>query len=328
MTNGYFHWRLRNALLLITGLLLVLPTQSFAEGTVKSVTGSSLIKKGVEDWQAIKEGDAIADGDVVWIGSSSSLVLKVGDKLIELSGGPLGSNILINKLEPFDAAIKGAGIRYLGAQLPAASPPQLLFPPEGFRSTDETIELLWSSMQKEMLYHIQISDTPDFNKLVLEEKNYNSEKKIIDKLGNGKFYWRVSSVDKEGLEGVFSVTGSFEIKPLPEPPSVALPASTKTSTTVRWKRRNDLEKYHLQIAKNKDFSETTVDLKNLEGPRVTVGTLEEGDYFVRISTIDEEGSEGRFSDPQGFYVGPKVPSSNIAPMMIVFSVVFILLGGH
>ncbi|MBI4745351.1 MAG: hypothetical protein HY786_02110 [Deltaproteobacteria bacterium] len=298
-----------------------------AEGTIESVTGSTLIMKGVEDWQPLKEADAITDGVLLWIGPSSSLVLKVGDKLIELSGGPVGSNIMINKVEPFDAAINGVGIRYLAAQMPPASPPQLLSPPEGIRLTNGTIELSWSSSQKELLYHIQISDTPDFNKLVLDEKSYNSETKIIDKLEKGKFYWRVSSLDKEGIEGGFSDIRTFEVKPLPAPPSVGSPASTKTSTTVRWKRRSDEEKYHLQISRDKDFSEISVDLMNVEGPRVTVGTLEEGDYFVRVSAADEEGSEGRFSDPQQFYVGPKVPSSNIAPVMIILGVAFMLLGG-
>jgi hypothetical protein len=96
MKNSCLHGIFINALILITGVLFALPTLSLAEGAVKSVTGSTLIRKGVEEWQALTEGDAITDGALVWIGSSSSLVLKVGDKLIELTGGASGSNILIN----------------------------------------------------------------------------------------------------------------------------------------------------------------------------------------------------------------------------------------
>lgn len=328
MSNRCFRRIQRTALLLITGLIFIVPTLSLADGTVKSISGSSLIKKGAEEWLPLNAGDSITDGTMLWIAASSSLILKVGDKLFELSGGPVGSNILINKVEPFDAAIKGVGIRYLGAQLPPPSPPQLLAPSDGFRSTNGAIELSWTSIQKGLLYHIQISETPDFSKLILDEKGYNSETKIIDKFGKGKFYWKVSSLDKEGQEGGYSEIRSFEIKPLPEPPSVGSPASTKTSTTIRWKRRNDEEKYHLQISRDRGFSVVAVDLRNVEGPRVTVGTLEEGDYFVRISAVDDAGFEGRFSDPQQFYVGPKVPSSNIAPMMIILSVAFMLLGGH
>lgn len=116
------------------------------------------------------------------------------------------------------------------------------------------------------------------------------------------------------------------VKPLPEPPSLAPPASTKTSTTFRWKRKSDSERYRLQISRSREFSEISVELGPIEGPRVTVGMMEEGDYFVRVSAIDEEGVEGVFSEPQSFYVGPKVPSSNTAPLMIMFGVAFMLLG--
>lgn len=116
------------------------------------------------------------------------------------------------------------------------------------------------------------------------------------------------------------------VKLPPAPPSLNPPASTKTSTTFRWKRKGEEEKYHLQISRNKEFSEIAVDLGPIEGPRVTVGMMEEGDYFVRVSAIDEEGIEGVFSEPQSFYVGPKVPSSNIGPLMIMFGVAFMLLG--
>lgn len=329
MRNKGFFRVLIMPVLLMAGLFLVLPSLTLAaEGTVTAITGSTLARIGEEDWHAIKEGDAITAGTVVWIGSSSTLTIKVGDRLIEMSGGPVGSNIVINTIEPFDAAIKGTGIRYLNAPKPPPAPPQLLSPLDGTRAVGSSIELSWSPSQKEAIYHIQVSDAPEFKKLVLDEKAYVSETRKIEKLVKGKFYWRVSAADKEGLEGGFSETRSFEIRPVPEPPAVASPASTKTSTTVRWKRANDLEKYHLQISRDKEFSEISVDLRNLEGPRVTVGTLEEGNYFVRVSAADEEGVEGRFSEPQPFYVGPQVPSSNIAPIMIMLSVAFMLLGGH
>src|SRR3972149_3277997 len=48
------------------------------------------------------------------------------------------------------------------------------------------------------------------------------------------------------------------VKPLPEPPSLAPPASTKTSTTFRWKRKSEGERYHLQISKDRDFSGVAV----------------------------------------------------------------------
>lgn len=227
---------LKRSLAAVVAFLLFLPLIAFAEGTVATVTGSSLIKKGEGDWQKLKEGDVLEDGEIIKIEASSSVVLKVNNEMIELSGGPEESDITIINLAPLNAVINGTGIRYIS---------QPAIPPA---------------------------------------------------------------------------------KPLPEPPSLSPPASTKTSTTFRWKRKSESERYHLQISRNRDFSEIAVELGPIEGPRVTVALLEEGDYFVRVSAIGEEGVEGRFSEPQSFYVGPKVPSSNIGPLMIMFGVAFMLLG--
>jgi len=203
--------------------------------------------------------------------------------------------------------------------------PELLSPENKFRSIDGKMELSWTPSGIETLYRVQVSARPEFDKIIIDEKSSNTEKRI-EGLETGWFYWRVSAINKDGLEGNFSEARAFVVRPLPEPPSLSPPASTKTSTTFRWKRTNEEERYHLQISKNKDFSETDVDLKSIEGPRVTVGMLGEGDYFARVSAIDEDALEGRFSEPQSFYVGPKVPSSNIGPLMIMFGVAFMLLG--
>jgi hypothetical protein len=312
---------LRRYLAIVGFILLFLPSLSFAEGIVASVRGTALLKKAGEEWRLVKEGEAVSEGTTVWIGASSSMVLKVNSDLIELSGGPEGQDITIVKLSPFEITGKGVSVRYLGPP----APPELLSPVDKFRSLDGRIELAWSPSAKEALYRIQISDTPDFKKMILDEKNYNTDKKV-EGLGTGRFYWRVSAINRDGLEGKFSEARSFGIKPLPDPPSLTPPASTKTSTTFRWKRGSEEERYHLQISRDKEFSEIIIDLKSIEGPRVTVGMMEEGDYLVRVGTIDEEGFEGRFSEPIPFYVGPKVPSTNIGPLMIIFGVAFMLLG--
>lgn len=311
---------LKRSLATIAYILFILPALALAQGVATGVKGTSLVKKIGEDWHILKEGEALQDGTTIWIGASSSFLLRVGDNLAELTGSPDGQDVTITKLLPLEVQGK-IEIRYIGP--PAPPTPQS--PAAGFKSRDGNVELSWSPSVKEALYHFQIAARPDFNKVIVDEKSYNTAKRL-ERLETGMFYWRVSAVNKEGVEGKFSEVRSFEVKPLPDPPSLSPPASTKTSTTFRWKRGGDDEKYHLQISKNKGFSETTVDMKEIEGPRVTVGMLEEGDYLVRVSAIDEDGFEGRFSEPQSFYVGPKVPSSSIAPLMIMFGVAFMLLG--
>jgi len=311
----------RKSILISAVILFLLPLVSFAEGLVTAVKGTALVKKAGQEWHILKEGETLDEGTTIWIGASSFIVFKVNNELAELSGGSEGQDVTIVRLSPLEVSGKGIEVKTNGS--PAA--PTFLFPEDKFRSVDGKMDLSWSPSGRETLYHIQISARPGFDKIIIDEKSYNTEKRI-EVLEAGGFYWRVSAINKEGLEGKFSESRSFVVRPIPEPPSLNPPASTKTSTTFRWKRRSEEERYHLQISKNKDFSETDVDLKYIEGPRVTVGTLEEGDYFARVSAIDEDGLEGRFSEPQSFYVGPKVPSSNIGPLMIMFGVAFMLLG--
>lgn len=213
---------------------------------------------------------------------------------------------------------------------PQQSPeaPKLLSPVEGFQVREGSVTLEWSRSPEDALFRLQVSATPNFSRIISDETMPHTQKKLEDLTAEGRYYWRVSAIIGEGLESAFSEPWSFEVRPLPEPPFLNSPASTKTSTTLRWKRRGEDEKYHLQISKDKEFSHIAIELKNIDGNRVTVGAMEEGDYFVRVSAVDSEGFEGRFSDAVPFYVGPKVPSSDVAPLIIVFGVAFMLLGVH
>lgn len=317
----------RLALLICCFLSVFFPAVSSAEGTTKSIDGTAFVKKAGQEWRLLKKGTDLEEGTVLWIYTSSTVVLEVGESLFELTGNTTDQDIAIIKLSPEEVRLSGGKVNDITPPKPPA-PPTLLSPAEGFKVREGMVSLEWSNSRKELLYRIQVSSTPNFSKIITDEKSYNTDKKLEGLLTPGKLYWRVSAISKEGLEGDFSVPGSFEIKPLPEPPSLNSPASTKTSTTFRWKRKGEDEKYHLQISKSKVFSDTAIDLKSIEGPRVTVGAMEEGDYFVRVSAVDAEGFEGRFSEPQPFYVGPKVPSSKIGPLMIIVGVAFMLLGVH
>lgn len=314
---------LKRSFLNVVAILFLLPALSMAEGILSGINGTSLIKNPGQGWHQLKEGESAQEGTVLWIGASSSVVLKAGNDAVELYAGSEGREMTIIKLLPLEFTGTGINIKPIGPPLP----PTLLSPADKFRTREPNVGLAWFPSLKEALYRIQISIRPDFSKIVAEEKSYNTEK-TLEKFGPGIFYWRVSAINKDGIEGGFSEIRSFEIRSLPEPPSLGSPASTKTSTTFRWKRGNEEERYRLQISRKKDFTETDVDLRSVEGPRITVGTLDEGDYFVRVSAIDEDGVEGRFSEPQPFYVGPKVPSSNVAPLMIMLGVAAMLVGIH
>jgi len=67
-------------------------------------------------------------------------------------------------------------------------------------------------LKQDEYYHIQISEDPEFEKIV---KDYNTRTlEDMDKgLSPGKYYWRASVIDKEGFESEYSPKRSFIIGP-------------------------------------------------------------------------------------------------------------------
>lgn len=101
----------------------------------------------------------------------------------------------------------GAGV---GGVVPLPPPPvpggperrvyhyRLLPPPVGFA---------WSGTEPQ--YHFQIAKEPGFKSLVIDER-IKSNGFVTGKLGDGKYYWRVSGVN-DGIEGTFSRVGRCQL---------------------------------------------------------------------------------------------------------------------
>jgi hypothetical protein len=73
----------------------------------------------------------------------------------------------------------------------------------------EEIHMRWQDLGDGMNYHFQMSQDPDFS-TVLFEKRLDKPDIVIQRPGDpGKYYIRVSSIDKKGYEGTFSKPQSF-----------------------------------------------------------------------------------------------------------------------
>jgi hypothetical protein len=71
---------------------------------------------------------------------------------------------------------------------------------------------------------------------------------------------------------------------------------------IRWQRLGDRTTYHFQMAKDDKF-ETVLTDEKLAEPEITLDKPHEpGTYYVRTSSIDADGYEGEFSEPQTFNV--------------------------
>ena len=73
--------------------------------------------------------------------------------------------------------------------------------------------LSWSPVKEATLYHLQISSDLQFRRILISVY-LSTDQFTIKALPRGTFFWRISSINKEGLEGKFSPVFYF-VYPLP-----------------------------------------------------------------------------------------------------------------
>lgn len=164
---------------------------------------------------------------------------------------------------------------------------------------EEKAEFSWSSQEGTNQYHFQISNTPEFNNILIDRPELvDSEISIENKLGLGKYYWRIAGVDSQG-DGPFTDGQMFRwIAPAPE---LEAPEITDESLMIRSRSGLPGQTYHFQMADDESFRELIVD-KFTDKPGYEIARPNGGQYFIRVQTIDPDGFVGPFSAPQSINV--------------------------
>ena len=129
-------------------------------------------------------------------------------------------------------------------------------------------------------------------------------------LPDGAYLLQVRSIDADGLEGAVA-TRKFVLKARPAAPFVSQPAEGAKvygdSVTFKWSESVVAEKYHLQVASDKEFKALLLDRKEITGGEFKFA-VEPGSYFWRIASIAKGDDHGPFGDVFGF-VQRKIPES-------------------
>ena len=129
-------------------------------------------------------------------------------------------------------------------------------------------------------------------------------------LPDGAYMLQVRSIDADGLEGAVT-TRKFVLKARPAAPFVSQPAEGAKvygdSVTFKWSESVAAEKYHLQVAREKEFKSLLLDRKDITGGEHKFA-LEPGNFFWRVASIAKGDDHGPFGDVFGF-VQRKIPES-------------------
>lgn len=174
--------------------------------------------------------------------------------------------------------------------------PTLLAPKseEGFAESDITFS--WKESHAEQIYSFQLSSTEEFSQLLASEDDISSPSIDWDKdLEEGKYFWRVAAVDKDG-KGPFSESHIFYKKsPAPKIDSVKM---IQGELSINFSHSPSAERpYQIQIADNKGFTNPVL-YKKIDTSTLKSSPLEPGRYYIRVRAVEKGGKASPFAKTQ------------------------------
>jgi len=202
-----------------------------------------------------------------------------------------------------NAGIEGAPLALKKIRVRANPlPPFIQTPVEASAYKSKTVAPAWLKVRDAVAYQIEISPDRGFSGANVRNVKTSATGERVDLQNYGTYFFRIRSVADDGYEGMWSDTVSFSLIPPPPAPPVEKPALDDKTIQIRWKSQGDKMTYRCQVARDANFTEILTEQKVTE-PRVTFDRPDRpGVYHVRTSTIDPDGYEGGFSDPQTFEI--------------------------
>ena len=170
-------------------------------------------------------------------------------------------------------------------------------------------QLSWNASVGAEEYHLQISESSNFNTTVVDEEGLTTTTYDFTEFDEDEtYYWRVSASNNVG-EGDWSDTWSFssmdEFPKTPDAPGLASPDNGAeidvNKVTLEWDMVDDLEDYRLQTAFDRDMENIAYDKEVTFNKKTLMGLQENTTYWWRVAAINNVG-QGEWSDIRSFVV--------------------------
>jgi hypothetical protein len=164
-------------------------------------------------------------------------------------------------------------------------------------------EFQWTEPQNVDSYIFQLAGDAGFTDLIVDTETSGTTFTPVALLEEGTYFWHLAVKDKSGETGPFSDVASFTYaKPQPAADMSETPPTVSDNELVlRWSEGLKGSTYHIQVARGKSFDRLIID-EVVSEPSFVVSKPKGGRYSVRIATIELDGFEGAFSDPQTFNI--------------------------
>ena len=210
-------------------------------------------------------------------------------------------------------------------------PPRQLLPPPDLAATASLyrslpLQFSWSPLPGAQSYRLQIAPDEEFETLIVDKSAGQPGLQWVD-LPDGHYALRIRGIDDVGLEGLDAV-GVFEVDARPFAP---LPTGMSGGTLVReptpgfsWKPVEGVQSYRFELARDATFTQMLTRKQTDSAGIGLTEALRPGDYHWRVASVDPDGDQGPFSQPQHFSFRPALaaPTAVEAPIVEDTTLVF------
>jgi hypothetical protein len=181
-------------------------------------------------------------------------------------------------------------------------PPLVQSPSESAAFKANTVDFKWLGVSDALTYHVQIAEDREFTRIVLDRSGVTAQEFLSPPLVFRAYFFRVSSIARDGYEGIFSPARSFILVPPPPAPMIEKPEMDSKEIRLRWKSLGEGITYRFQMSTDNEFRNILLD-KETAMPEIALPRPNEaGKYYFRAKGRDQEQYEGDFSIPQSYQI--------------------------
>ena len=160
----------------------------------------------------------------------------------------------------------------------------------------KTPNIEWAQLDKAKSYNIQIAKTASFKGILWQKIVNTNNTEMPTDMVDGLYHFRVSAIDKLGIEGIpayshFTLNSLLQA-PLLKNTSNQL-ANNETLPSLSWSPQNNnkVDSYIIEIATDENFENTVLKENTRETNYTIPSSLPFNEYFWRVSSVinDEKG---------------------------------------
>lgn len=195
---------------------------------------------------------------------------------------------------------------------PPAKPKKLLQPPAPtellplYRAFP--LQLRFDLVNGASSYRVMLSRDIDAKDITKELKIKPHETFELFSAEDGAYYLTTTSIDPDNLEGLSSKPKEIKIRINPLPPLIQAPVHRtrlrERIVEVKWLKVKDAANYHLQISEDREFNNIVLDKSDLKDTSLAPVELDNKRYYLRMSSVANDGYEGVWSVVQEFEIVP------------------------